>query len=134
MAIKSNKFIIGHLGDGVIGMLDKFNHLKVISKPDNGEFSNATYFTTSISYPNRLRLIKGILKNSRGFIIMSDGCQESLYDKRTETLSEINKELINWLENNNEKEVENALFYNLEQVIRNKTQDDCSIGIMRINA
>jgi hypothetical protein len=50
------------------------------------------------------------------------------------TLSEINKELINWLENNNEKEVENALFYNLEQVIRNKTQDDCSIGIMRINA
>lgn len=134
VAIKSNKFIIGHLGDGVIGMLDKFNHLKVISKPDNGEFSNATYFTTSISYPNRLRLIKGILKNSRGFIIMSDGCQESLYDKRTETLSEINKELINWLENNNEKEVEKALFYNLEQIIRNKTQDDCSIGIMRINA
>lgn len=134
VVIKSNRFIIGHLGDGVIGMLDKFDNIKVVSKPDNGEFSNATYFTTSKSHANRLRLIKGILKNSKGFIIMSDGCQESLYDKRTETLAASNAQIINWLETNSEKEVEKALFYNLEQVIRNKTQDDCSIGIMRINA
>jgi len=133
ITIKSNKFIIGHIGDGVIGILDKFNHLKVLSKPDNGEFSNATYFTTSTSYPYRLRLLKGTLKNCKGFILMSDGCEESLYDKQSGVLAEINKTLINWLQNNDEKEVEKALFDNLTKVVRNKTQDDCSIGIMRIN-
>ena len=132
ISIKSNKFILGHIGDGVIGMLDTSNNIKVISKPDNGEFSNSTYFTTSISYTTRLRLIKGTIKSCKGFIMMTDGSQESLYDKQTETLAEINKTLINWLENNDEIEVENALFNNLQQFIRKKTKDDCSIGIMRI--
>jgi serine/threonine protein phosphatase PrpC len=133
IAIKSNKFIIGHIGDGVIGMLDKTDNLKVVSKPDNGEFSNVTYFTTSTSYPDRLRLLKGTLKNSKGFVLMSDGSEESLYNKQTESLAEINKTLINWLKSNSEKDVEKALYDNLEQVIRNKTQDDCSIGVMRID-
>lgn len=133
VAIKGNKFIIGHIGDGVIGMLDRNNILKVISKPDNGEFSNATYFTTSTNYPDRLRLLKGTLKNSKGFILMSDGSEESLYNKQTEALVDINRTLINWLENNSEENVEKALYYNLEQIIRNKTQDDCSIGVMRIS-
>ncbi|MCK4441948.1 MAG: protein phosphatase 2C domain-containing protein, partial [Sulfurovaceae bacterium] len=53
IAIKNNKFIIGHIGDGVIGMLDNKNILKTISKPDNGEFSNSTFFTTSIKYKER---------------------------------------------------------------------------------
>lgn len=132
VAIKSNKFIIGHIGDGVIGMLDNENNLKTISKPDNGEFSNSTFFTTSTKYKERLRILKGRLKSADGFILMSDGAEDSLYDKKKESLSDTNKIIINWLESNAEKEVEKALYNNLEQVISKQTSDDCSIGIMKI--
>jgi len=133
IAIKNNKFLIGHIGDGVIGMLDNENNLKTISKPDNGEFSNSTFFTTSIKYKERLRILKGTLKSANGFILMSDGAEDSLYDKKKETLSDTNKIIINWLENNTEKDVEKALYNNLEQIISKQTSDDCSIGIMKIN-
>jgi len=132
IAIRNNKFIIGHIGDGVIGMLDNKNNIKTISKPDNGEFSNSTFFTTSTKYIERLRILKGTLKNSRGFILMSDGAEESLYDKKKESLSDTNKIIINWLEKNSEKDVEKALYNNLEQVISQQTSDDCSIGIMKL--
>lgn len=133
IAIKNNQFIIGHIGDGVIGMLDSKNNLRTISKPDNGEFSNSTFFTTSIKYRERLRILKGTLKSANGFILMSDGAEDSLYDKKKESLSDTNKIIINWLENNNEKNVEKALYNNLEQIISKQTSDDCSIGIMRIS-
>jgi serine/threonine protein phosphatase PrpC len=131
VAIKDKKFIIGHIGDGVIGMLDDENNIQTISKPENGEYSNSTYFTTSIHYPERLRLLKGTLKKGVGFILMSDGTEESLYNKEKECLSDTNINIINWLEKNNERDVEKALFSNLEQVISKRTSDDCSIGIMK---
>jgi len=131
ISIKDNKFIIGHIGDGVIGMLDNKNNLKTISKPDNGEFSNSTFFTTSVKYKERLRILKGTLKSANGFILMSDGSEDSLYDKKKEILSDTNKIIINWLDNNSEKEVEKALYNNLEQIISKQTNDDCSIGIMK---
>ena len=134
ITIKNNKFLIGHIGDGVIGMLDKNNNLKTISKPENGEFSNSTFFTTSITYKDRLRVLKGTLKNAQGFILMSDGAEESLFDKKKKLLSDTNKIIINWLKNNNEKEVEEALYDNLKQVISKNTSDDCSIGIIRVDS
>ena len=131
IAIKDNKFIIGHIGDGVIGVLDKNSNLKTLSKPMNGEFSNSTFFTTSTYYKHRLRIIKGSLKESIGFILMSDGTEESLYDKQKESLIDSNKIIINWLNKNSETKVEEGLYHNLEQVISKQTSDDCSIGIMK---
>jgi len=63
---------------------------------------------------------------------MSDGAEDSLYDKKKESLSDTNKIIINWLENNTEKNVEKALYNNLDQIISKQTSDDCSIGIMRM--
>jgi serine/threonine protein phosphatase PrpC len=131
IAIKNDKFIIGHIGDGVIGMLDNNNEIKVISKPENGEFSNATFFTTSTNYPDRLRILKGTLKNAVGFILMSDGPEESLYNKQDNSLLDINKDIINWLKDNNIQDVKKALTDNLKDVISKNTNDDCSIGIIR---
>jgi len=132
VAIKGNKVIIGHIGDGVIGVLDKNSHLKTLSKPMNGEYSNSTFFTTSTYYENRLKIIKGSIKESVGFILMSDGTEESLYNKQMESLVDANKTIINWLNTKSEKIVENALIQNLEQVLTKQTYDDCSIGVIRI--
>ena len=38
--------------------------------------------TTSNNYPKRLRIFRGPIVDSRGFILMSDGSAESLYDSR----------------------------------------------------
>jgi len=131
VVIKNNKFIIGHIGDGVIGVLDKNNNLKTLSKPMNGEFSNSTFFTTSTYYKHRLRVIKGSIKDSSGFILMSDGSEDSLYDKQKECLIDTNQIIINWLKTSSEKKVEEALYANLEQIISQQTRDDCSLGIMK---
>jgi len=129
--IKNDKFIIGHIGDGVIGVLDKDNKISVLSYPDNGEYSNSTFFTTTDSYPDRLRIIKGNIVDSIGFILMSDGADASLYDSRTKELASINAEIINWLNVGSSKEVKSALKSNLNDVIKHKTHDDCSIGVLR---
>ena len=47
VAIKDNKFIMAHIGDGIIGYL-KQDELKIATHPMNGEFINTTVFTTSM--------------------------------------------------------------------------------------
>jgi len=131
VVIKNDKFIVGHIGDGVIGVLDKDNNITVLSHPDNGEYSNSTFFTTTDSYPDRLRIIKGNIVDSIGFILMSDGSDESLYDSRTKELAPVNAEIINWLNVGSSKEVKSALQSNLNEIIKHKTHDDCSLGILK---
>lgn len=131
VALKEDKFIIGHIGDGVIGVLDKNNEIHVLSHPENGEFSNSTYFTTSSNYPSRMRIKKGVIQNSIGFILMSDGTANSLYDIKNKILAEVNVDIINWLDEENSETVKLALTENLENIIKKKTLDDCSLGVIR---
>ena len=131
VVIKNDKFIVGHIGDGVIGVLDKDNKISVLSYPDNGEYSNATFFTTTDNYPDRLKIIKGSIVDSIGFILMSDGTDASLYDSRTKKLAPVNAEIINWLNVGSSKEVKSALKSNLNEIIKHKTHDDCSLGVLR---
>ena len=86
VAVKENKFIISHIGDGVIGYMEN-DELKIASEPDNGEFANTTVFTTSKQAILSMRLIKGELKNISGFILMSDGTSAALYNKHKKQLS-----------------------------------------------
>ncbi len=131
LAVKNEKAFIGHIGDGVIGILNKKGKLEVISHPENGNFANSTYFTTTFDYKNRLRLKRIDFHDKMGAVLLSDGAAESLYDKRNKTLAFICSNIINWLETNEEEKVQKALYENLQNVISKKTVDDCSIAIMR---
>ena len=131
VAVKGSKYLAGHLGDGVIGY-SNLNDIKVLSKPENGEFSNVTFFTTSKSAPKKLRIYKGALAHMDGFILMSDGAEESLYDKKNNTLVTVNNEIINWLKNHSSEDVSKALKTNLTDFMIQKTFDDCSLGILHI--
>ena len=131
IVVKNNKFIIGHIGDGVIGGLMNDGSIRVLSEPENGEFHNSTYFTTSENNKNRLRIKKGTIKEIIGFILMSDGTSESLYDSNKKELSKANIDMINWLALGSENKVTEALSKNLSNLIIQKTLDDCSIAIMR---
>ena len=65
-----DKFVCFHIGDGAIISLG--NVPRILSSPENGEYSNETYFVTSEDWQEHLRINYGNLED--GFVIlMSDG-------------------------------------------------------------
>lgn len=130
VAIKSEKFLLGHIGDGVIGCL-KDGKLIVLSNPENGEFANTTYFVTSKNYQKHLRLIKGINDGSEAFFLMSDGAAECLYSKKDNKFANALLTMSSWIHNNDESVVSEAIEENMSRLFPKHTQDDCSIIIMQ---
>lgn len=129
IAVKGDKFLIIHLGDGVIGFV-KDNILKVASKPENGEFSNSTIFVTSGNAINYLKLYKGKTDGISGFAIMSDGTAESFYHKKSERLSMGIKKIIDWSILFPQQKIHELLVESFNNIICKNTLDDCSIAIL----
>ena len=77
VAVKDERYIILHLGDGVIGYC-KEGVLKVASAPNNGEFANTTVFTTSSDACSQMKVFRGPLNGINGFVLMSDGPEACL--------------------------------------------------------
>ncbi|MCT8975436.1 protein phosphatase 2C domain-containing protein [Clostridium sp. CX1] len=129
VAVKDDRFIAGHVGDGVIGYISK-DQAKVLSEPENGEFSNSTFFVTMDNSERYLRLSRGTIGNASGFLLMSDGTGSSFYDKKTRTLAPASNAVLGWLDENSALDVNKAIEKNLRELIRMKTNDDCSMAIM----
>ena len=129
VAVNKERFIVCHIGDGVIGYLYK-NELKVASSPRNGEYANETHFVTSKDAMNYLRIYKGSTDSIGGFVIMSDGTQQSLYNKMTNSLS--NGVLKLMLRNNilDKLTIKRQLKTTFNNTIAKKTFDDCSIALL----
>lgn len=133
VAVSGNKFVGAHIGDGVIGYL-KDGELKVISAPDNDEFANQTTFVTSGRAAESMRLFRGSLDGITGFILMSDGTGESLFDSRTRQLAKACSKLITAVGTapggqSKSSKYKKRLRRFVGVTIRNATNDDCSIGI-----
>lgn len=129
VAINNDRFIIAHIGDGVIGYLDG-DHLKVASAPANGEHANETYFVTSREAISTMKIFKGEINNIAGFVIMSDGTEQSLYNKRENALSPAIIKLMrrNVLLDN--CSMRSQLEVTFQNVIATRTHDDCSIALI----
>lgn len=129
VAVKGDKFIIAHIGDGVIGYL-KNNELKIASEPSNGEFINTTVFTTSKDAIMTMKLIKGSLGEIKGFVLMSDGTEASLYNKKECKLADVLKIVMEKSMVVRANELQEQLKKSFENVIVKATTDDCSIAIL----
>lgn len=131
VAQQGERYLIGHLGDGLIARLTGDGRVEALSHPDNGEFANTTRFLTDPSAVRRLRIARGTDDGSGGFAIMSDGTAESLYLKasRTPAASAIQK-LLGWNAALPRARMEAILAANLEQAFARKTTDDCSIALL----
>lgn len=128
IAIKDNRLIIGHLGDGVIcGEID--GELVLLSAPENGEFANTTYFVTSGNYEQHFRLYRGSVIDFSSFFLMSDGAADALFHKKEHTFSSALKTFASWLDEHTSEEVEAAIKSNMQNLFPNHTTDDCSIII-----
>lgn len=126
VGVSSDRYIIIHIGDGVIGYY-KNNKISVASAPENGEFTNSTVFTSSPDALAKMKILKGEVNSIGGFVLMSDGPESSLYDKRKKSLANALKRVVLQMQIGNITDVEKRLQNSFETVIRNNTTDDCSI-------
>ncbi len=81
-ARKGEKYIMGHIGDGVIAgsfSAGKDQQVKVLSAPENGEQINITFFLTDPDAIDHLRITCGKFTNLTGVMLMSDGPEEVLF-------------------------------------------------------
>lgn len=134
VAVSGNRFLGAHVGDGVVGYL-KHGDLRVISGPDNSEFANQTTFVTSDRALESMRLFRGSLDGVRGFILMSDGTAESLYNPRSGELAGACTKLIDAVGTAPGRQSKNSDYKKrlrrlVNLTVRNATKDDCSIGIL----
>lgn len=128
-----------HIGDGVIGYFKKteegtktYDKVLVASHPENGEFTNTTTFVTSRNAESSMRMSKGKVGPISGFVLMSDGSEMSLYDKRKKQLapflSRIKQDCVVYTDA--EERISKELEEDFQAVICKRTHDDCSMIMM----
>ena len=129
VAVKDERYIILHLGDGVIGY-SKEGLLKVASAPNNGEFANTTVFTTSSDACSQMKVFRGLLNGINGFVLMSDGPEACLYDKKNNELANGLLQILEDASGEDLKEVSEGIEEAMDTVITKHTLDDCSLAFM----
>jgi hypothetical protein len=133
IAHKGNRFLAGHIGDGLIARVEDAGTAHTLSAPDNGEFANTTVFVTDPTALPRFRLFHGEPEHTTaGYAVMSDGCAESLYDKRTGTPAPAIGKLLSWNQALSRTKMNAILATNLEQIFSRKSADDCSLALLSI--
>ena len=133
-AIKDERYLSGHIGDGVIGKLHKHKdtyYTEVFSKPENGGAPNITFFITDPNAHQHLRLYSGYLSQSlKAIVLMSDGPEEVLYDAKADAF---NPYLINILSIFNGKSqlgYQETLKRFLTEKVANYSYDDLSMNVL----
>ena len=121
----------GHLGDGII-CIKQGAETKLLSPPENGEYTNSTYFVTDKNALTHFRLYTGIAEDGFGVLLTSDGTAESLYERSTGRIGSATQKLLDWSEKLSSKRMEAVLLANLNQVFSQKSTDDCSIAVMAV--
>ncbi len=128
-AVKDTRYLLLHLGDGLIAYR-KQGKVLVASAPANGQYANSTIFTTTSHASRSIRLFKGELGLIDGFVLMSDGCCASLYNKKAATLAPVLGWLMQLCTYLPSEVVELGLFEDLQNEVRYTTADDCSLAML----
>ncbi len=129
VAVRKKKFLSIHVGDGVIGCMER-DRLVVLSKPENGEHANETWFTTAKALDSVLRIRVGDASNISGFILMSDGVEPSLYSSSENALAPAVFNIFYLNAKLGRSEMGVLLDESLANSISRRTVDDCSIALM----
>jgi len=133
-AIKDSRYIVGHIGDGVIGVITTDGDDVVLSEPERGEFANNTFFTTSSQINKHFRLHRGTINNITSFFLMSDGAADCLYNQKGNTFAPaINKFAISLAKASDAEValVNDALINVMEQHFSSRTNDDCGFIMLQ---
>lgn len=134
VALTEESFFAVQIGDGVIGA-ERDGELEVVTSPDNGEFANVTTFVTSRDAAASLQVVHGDLEGYSGFVLMSDGTADSLFNFERRLLARACKSLFRIVADAPTYAVANPAYKKdlkriMDLQIREGTDDDCSIGLL----
>lgn len=101
----------------------------VVMPPENGEYVNETWMTTSQEASSHLRELSYDLDNVQGFVLMSDGTASSLYDKKNQRFAPALLKIFKMIEGSSLKDGDDSIKGILKDYISKNTMDDCSILI-----
>ena len=121
-----------HLGDGMI-LVQAGEKLIPLSLPENGEFSNQTWFLTSDGAPRHTRVQKGNGffqgNQATGFILCSDGVENSLAAVRTGKVAKAGLDLLHLFSLPEEGTATDLLERNVP-IFRDRNPDDGTIVLL----
>ena len=129
-----DKFIYGHIGDGII-CCDKDGNLIVVSGGTGGEFKNETVFFRKNIDKKYFNLPIKHLKNILSFYCFSDGLEPVLISNKGDKLASILQTFSLWIEKYEHDFVNKNLSHNINDIAESNPNihDDLSLIIMNIN-
>lgn len=129
-----DKFIYGHIGDGII-CYDIDGKLRVLSQGVGGEFKNETIFFKKNIDKKYFNLSIKPLKNVLSFYCFSDGLEPILISNKGDKLASLLQTFSLWIYKYDSDYVEKNLYHNLNEVVKDNhnIHDDLSLIIMNIN-
>lgn len=126
VAIQDDRFILVHLGDGIIGYFSD-GEVRVASYPYNGDYVNETVFTTTMNSYAVMDIKKGTTDRVEGFVMMSDGASAGLYERKSRQLIQPLLRMGTQLACESEETGQERIQRFLERQLRRLTSDDCSL-------
>jgi hypothetical protein len=134
VAMKEDKYIQGHIGDGLIGELvtnENGVEVRIRSHPENNGAPNITFFITDSDAVDHFRIISGYLpSNIKGFVLMSDGPEEVLFDPIKKTLNQYIINLFGMYKGTEYYSYKKTLERFLQEQISKYSYDDLSMNFM----
>lgn len=134
VAMKEDKYIQGHIGDGLIGELitnEQGVTVKIRSLPENNGAPNITFFITDSDAVDNFRIKSGFVpSNVKGFVLMSDGPEEVLYDPLKKTLNQYLVNLFGMYKGSSFNQYKQTLERFLSEQISKYSYDDLSMNFM----
>jgi hypothetical protein len=134
VAMKEDKYIQGHIGDGLIGELitnETGLSVQIRSYPENNGAPNITFFITDSDAVDNFRITSGFMpSNVKGFVLMSDGPEEVLFDPIKKTLNQYIINLFGMYKGTSFNIYKKTLERFLSEQISKYSYDDLSLNFM----
>lgn len=132
-ATDGEHFLCGQLGDGRIARFDaNLSRAQLVFEPHKGEFFNETLFVTATEAARHLQLMTGNMHEVGGFALLSDGAEESLYQRAQASFAPALPRMMGWLSLHSSARVKRALDKNLSNTLRQRTSDDVSLALLSV--
>lgn len=123
--------LVTQLGDGRVGIRHRATgQWHLLFEPAKGEFANETVFVTSESAPSHLRCARLTMSEVDAVVLMSDGTEASLFHRSTSQFAPAVETMRQWACATPTVVLRRVLRQNLEQALRLKTMDDCSLAFL----
>jgi hypothetical protein len=123
--------LLGQIGDGRVGVRDISSGLwRPVLAASKGEFINETTFVTSRSALARFQLARGDVASVSACVLMSDGAEDSLFHRATQTFAPAVESIAQWVALHPVRKTERALAQQLSAVLRTRTFDDVGLACM----